>query len=112
MDMSLLLDAVLGTDTSAPPWRTALLEYTAATAKAEAEGSGTGAATAATTDRRLDGLAELKAAAELREAFGDVTEARAVLVRLAEVLDRIDTTETHATAPAGTKTTSRRRPVN
>src|SRR3954447_14604982 len=43
MDMSLLLDAILGTPTSAPPWRTALLDYAAATAKAEAERTGTGA---------------------------------------------------------------------
>ena len=108
MDMALLLDAILGTDTSTPPWRTALLDYAAATAKTEAEGTGTGAATAPTTDRRLDGLAELKAAAGLREAFGDVAEARDVLVRLADLLDRIDSTETHARAPAGTKTSRRR----
>jgi hypothetical protein len=110
MDMSLLLDAVLGTDSSTPPWRTALLEYAAATAKAEADGTGTGAATAPTTDRRLDRLAELKAAAELREAFGDVAEARDVLVRLADLLERLDNTA-HEMASDGTKAKSRRRPA-
>ena len=37
MDMSLLLDAILGTDTSTPPWRQALLDYVAATAKTQAD---------------------------------------------------------------------------
>jgi hypothetical protein len=112
MDMSLLLDAILGTDSSAPPWRTALLDYAAATAKAEAEGTGTGAATAGTVRDRIDQLSEMKAAAELREAFGDVAEARDVLVRLAEVLGRIDTVETDGTAHSGTKAKSKHRPAS
>ena len=112
MDMSLLLDAILGTDSSTPPWRTALLDYAAATAKAEAEGTGTGAATAGTVRDRLDQLSEMKAAAELREAFGDVAEARDVLVRLAEVLGRIDTVETDGTAHSATKATSKHRPAS
>ena len=54
----------------------------------------------------------MKAAAELRQTFGDVAEARDVLVRLADVLDRIDTVETDGTAQTGTKTKSKRRPAN
>jgi hypothetical protein len=111
MDMSLLLDAILGTDTSTPPWRTALLDYAAATAKAEAEGTGTGAATAGTVRDRLDRLSEMKAAAELRGAFGDVAEARDVLVRLADLLGRIDTVATDGTEYSGTRAKSKRRPA-
>jgi hypothetical protein len=111
MDMALLLDAILGTDSSTPPWRTALLDYAATTAKAQAEGTGTGAATAGTVSDRLDQITEMKAAAELREAFGDVAAARAVLVRLAEVLGRIDTVETDGTAYSGTKAKSKHRPA-
>ncbi len=91
VDMSVLLDAVLGTDSSAPAWRQALLDYAAATANAQADSTGTGAATAGTAENRLDQLAELRAAAELRKAFGNITEARAVLLRLAELIDRLDT---------------------
>jgi hypothetical protein len=111
MDMSLLLDAILGTDSSTPPWRNALLDYAAATAKAEADGTGTGAATAGTVRDRLDQLSEMKAAAELREAFGDVAEARDVLVRLADLLERLDNTDAHEMASDGTKPVTKRRPT-
>jgi hypothetical protein len=53
--------------------------------------TGTGAATAGTAENRLDQLTELRAAAELRKTFGDIAEARAVLLRLAELMDRLDT---------------------
>ena len=104
VDMSVLVDAVLGTDSSTPLWRQALLDYAAATANAQADSTGTGAATAGTAENRLDQLAELRAAAELRKTFGDITEARAVLLRLAELMDRLDTDghqpETPDTKPA------------
>jgi hypothetical protein len=53
----------------------------------------------------------MKAAAELRGAFGDVAEARDVLVRLADVLGRMDTVETDGTAHSGTKAKSKHRPA-
>lgn len=105
--MGALLDVVLGTETSTPLWRDALLAYAAETAAAEAEGRGRGAAGSATVEQRLEGLAELRAAHELRQAFGDVAEARDVLLRLAGLLDRLDgpePSEAHPPAPAGTKT--------
>jgi len=43
-----------------------------------------------TAVERLDTLVELRAAAELRETFGNVAEARDVLNRLAMLLDRLD----------------------
>jgi hypothetical protein len=107
--MSVLLDAVLGTDNSTPPWRQALLDYAAATASAQGDGTGTGAATAGTAAHRLDQLAELRAVAELRGTFGDVTEARAVLLRLADLLDRLAANEADLPARAGTKPATKHR---
>ena len=109
VDMSVLLDAVLGTDNSSPPWRQALLDYAAATASAQGDGTGTGAATAGTAEHRLDQLAELRAAAELRGTFGDVTEARAVLLRLADLIDRLDANEADLPARAGTTPATKHR---
>lgn len=113
-DMGVLVDIVLGTPSSRPPWRDALLAYAAATATAEAEGRGAGAAGYGTVGQRLEGLAELRAANELRQAFGDVAEARNVLLRLAGLLDRLDRSApadtTHESAPTGTKTKGARRP--
>ncbi len=64
-------------------------------------------------EERLDGLAELRAANELRQAFGDVAEARNVLLRLAGLLDRLEGPDpddsSHEPAPAGTKTKGTRR---
>lgn len=112
-DMGVLLDVVLGTPSSTPPWRGALLDYAAETASAEADGRGTGAAGSGTVEQRLEGLAELRAANEVRQAFGDVAEARDVLLRLAGLLDRLDGPEpvdpSHEPAPTGTKTKGTRR---
>lgn len=114
VDMGVLLDVILGTPSSTPPWREALLAYAAATARAEAEGAGTGAAGSGTVEERLDGLAQLRAAGEVREAFGDVAEARDVLLRLAGLLDRLDAPDAdvtaHEPARAGTKARAKRRP--
>ncbi len=111
-DMPVLLDVVLGTPSSTAPWREAILAYAAATAAAEAERRGTGAAGSDTVEHRLEGLAELRAANELRQAFGNVAEARDVLLRLAGLLDRLDgldPSETHEPAPTGTRTKGTRR---
>lgn len=112
-DMGILLDIVLGTPSNTPPYREALLAYAAATASAEAERRGAGAAGYGTVEERLEGLAELRAANELRQSFGDVSEARDVLLRLAGLLDRLDgpgaDEPSHKPAPAGTKTKGTRR---
>lgn len=113
VDMGVLLDVILGTESSMKPWRDALLTYSAATASAEAEGTGTGASGSAKVGERVDGLATLRAAAEMRAAFGDVAEARDVLRRLTELLDHLDADEPAPTpdkaSRAGTKTKTRRR---
>ena len=46
----------------------------------------------------------MKAVAELRQTFGDVAEAHDVIVRLADLLARIDTVETDGAAQTSTKT--------
>jgi transcriptional regulator with XRE-family HTH domain len=101
-DMDVLLDVVLGTDASTPPWRAALAAYAAATAKKPG-----------TVDDRLGGLAEMRAAAEVRKAFGDVAEARDVLLRLAGLIDRLDANEStkpaHTTAQSDTTSERTRR---
>jgi transcriptional regulator with XRE-family HTH domain len=107
VDMGVLLDIVLGTPTSTPPWRDALLAYAAATAGSErVPGHGN-------VEERLEGLAELRAANELRQAFGDVAEARDVLLRLAGMLDRLSGPEpadpSHEPARTGTKAKGARR---
>jgi transcriptional regulator with XRE-family HTH domain len=87
-DMGILLDVILGTETTLPPWRDALNTYAAECAKAvypTAPAAGNDTAV-----ERLATLAELRAAVELRETFGNTTEARDVLTRLANLLDRLD----------------------
>ena len=54
----------------------------------------------------------MKAAAELRQTFGDVAEAHDVIVRLANLLARIDTVDTEGAAQASMKTKAKRRPAN
>jgi len=99
-DMGIILDVILGTETTLPPWRDALNHYAAACADA---GYPTAPATGnETAVERVDRLIELRAAVELRETFGDTTEARNVLNRLAALLDRLDETEqTGGVKPAG-----------
>lgn len=113
IDMGVLLDVILGTPSSLPPWRDALLAYAASTAGVEAKGSGTGAAGSGTLEKRLDELADLRAANEIRKAFGDVAEARDVLLRLAGLLDRLDANESgdplNEPTPTGTDSKRKRR---
>lgn len=99
-DMGIILDVILGTETTLPPWRDALNHYAAACADAEyPTAPATGNETAS---ERVDRLIELRAAVELRETFGDTTEARSVLNRLAALLDRLDETDqTSGAKPAG-----------
>jgi hypothetical protein len=107
VDMGVLLDVILGTPTSTPPWRQALLDYAATTARVEADGAGRGAAGADKAVERADALGELRAGYELREAFGDVAAARDVLLRLAGILDRLDASPVEASStdqPAGADT--------
>src|SRR5262245_58950571 len=109
VDMGVLLDVVLGTEASAPAWREALLAYAAATAAVEGAGSGAGASGATSAVERVDSVVEARAATELREAFGDVTEARDVLLRIVGILDRLaDSATANETDPSTRTSTTRR----
>jgi hypothetical protein len=107
-DPQLLLDVVLGTDDNREPWREALLAY-ASQAADHVETTRNKAPTSGKVEGDLDGLAELRAAAELRKAFGDVAETRNVLLRFADLLDRLDQPDTPARTGTS-KSRSRRRP--
>jgi hypothetical protein len=103
-DPQLLLDVVLGTDTNREPWHKALLDSASQAADHETTTRNAKPASGR-VDSGIDGLAELRAATELRQAFGDVTEARNVLLRFADLLDRLD----HPDTPAQAATNRQRR---
>jgi len=81
VDFDTLVDVVLGNPDTMPAWTDALEQWAAQRA-------------ATTTVRRTgDGVAEqidLRARALVRERFGDLTEARDVLRRLADLLGELD----------------------
>ena len=84
-DRRILLDAVLGTPDSLEPWKEALMAWPA--------GSGTtakGKREVADVHGAIDDLVRTRAQMLLRESFGDIDEARAVLDRLRAVLDSLD----------------------
>ncbi|MCU0271557.1 MAG: helix-turn-helix transcriptional regulator [Acidimicrobiales bacterium] len=105
-DPKLLLDVVLGTDDNREPWHRALLDYASETAAREGT-TRNAPPPSGKVDTGIDGLAELRAAAELRQAFGDVAEARNVLLRFADLLARLD--QPDAPARADTNRSRRRR---
>jgi transcriptional regulator with XRE-family HTH domain len=111
VEFEVLLDTILGTPDSLPFWRQALLDYASELAAVRAGTGGEGQTDEFASDlaRRVDAMGELRAAALLRESFGDVTEARDVLIRLANVLTRLEEAERGDTsrdeaALAGTET--------
>jgi transcriptional regulator with XRE-family HTH domain len=85
IDFNELVDIVLGTRDTLPAWTDALQKWGAERAK-------TTILTAAERRRaaRPAEQIELRARTLVRERFGDLTEARDVLRRLAEVLDALD----------------------
>jgi hypothetical protein len=103
-DPQLLLDVVLGTETNRDPWHKALLDYASQAADHETTTRNT-RPTSGKVDSGIDGLAQLRAAAELRQAFGDVAETRNVLLRFADLLARLD----HPDTPARADTSKSRR---
>lgn len=88
-DPQLLLDVVLGTDDNREPWHKALLDYAAETAKHHGTTKNEKVSPRA-LEAGTENLAVLRAAAELRAAFGDIREAREVLLRFAGLLGHLD----------------------
>jgi transcriptional regulator with XRE-family HTH domain len=88
-DPKLLLEVVLGTDDNREPWHKALLDYAAETAKHH-ETTKNEKVSRRTVDAGTENLAELRAAAGLRAAFGNTSEARDVLLRFADLLGNLD----------------------
>ena len=95
IDFLVLLNAVLGTKESLPLWRNALFGYAAEVAAAAdtKEREGRFGLDPAELSGRVDAVGGLRAAALLRESFGDLSEAHDVLVRLAGMLARLDEEE-------------------
>ena len=116
IDFRVLVDAVLGNRDSLPPWRKALFDYASEVAAAKGSGDKAGqpemSADPAELSGRIDAVGGLRAAALLRESFGDLSEAHDVLLRLARMLARLDEDEradTSANEPA--QTSKERRPT-
>lgn len=97
LEFTTLVDIVLGTDDINDPYRDALLTWAAESA-VDADAAKKEMA------RRLAESDDLVAAKRLREAFGDVSEARDVLRRVAAALDTLDETD----SPASTSTKKQR----
>jgi hypothetical protein len=111
IDFAVLLSAVLGNPETFPLWRKALLDYASEVAAATdtKKREGRFGLDPAELSGRVDAVGGLRAAALLRESFGDLSEAHDVLVRLAGMLARLDEEERADTkadeaARAGTAT--------
>jgi transcriptional regulator with XRE-family HTH domain len=103
-EMTTLVDAVLGTPESLEPWREALFAYAVEVARVHGDmKTGPGVSGGRDPDADLGPMPMMRAAIELREAFGDVDEARDVLTRLTRLLDHLGAPETSAPR-VGTRT--------
>jgi hypothetical protein len=100
-DPIVLLDAVLGRPDNLQPWRDDLLAYAASTAPEPVRKREKPSVSPADLDRRLEPLADLRAKALLRSAFGETSDAADVLERLAAALRHLDEVPDEAT-PSGT----------
>jgi transcriptional regulator with XRE-family HTH domain len=95
LDFAQLVDIILGTPDTLPPWTEALEQWAAHRANTDrGKGPTVGA------PGRAGEQVELRARALIRERFGDINEASDVLRRLADLLDQLDEPDQHGTAPA------------
>lgn len=106
LDPIVLLDAILGRPDNLQPWRDDLLAYAASTAPEPVRKREKASVSPADLDRRLEPLADLRAKALLRSAFGETTEAADVLERLAAALRHLDEAADEA-APSDTSRKAR-----
>ena len=90
LDPVVLLDAVLGTPANLSAWEQAVGEYAAGAAPEPHRDRWEPNRRPEGLRRRLEAFGGIRAKALLRQAFGGVDEARAVLERLVEVLRVLD----------------------
>jgi transcriptional regulator with XRE-family HTH domain len=86
-DFALLVDVVLGTPATLPPWIEALNTWAAKRAASD------------TVPARAGDQADVRARTLVRERFGDLAEARDVLRRLADLIDDLDDPTPDDTVP-------------
>ncbi|MGH9029462.1 MAG: helix-turn-helix domain-containing protein [Acidimicrobiales bacterium] len=87
IEFRVLLDTVLGTPETLPEWEQALTAYASESAAQEQVEE---AEVAGKSPERLKQIFRLRARTLLRETFGDLDQASAVLRRLAAVLEEVD----------------------
>lgn len=111
LDPHVLLDALLGTDDTISAWRDFLLTWPLMTHRMRIHPDGTVEQLGRTdpdVHPRLDVLRDLQAAMSVRDALGDIDEARHVLIQLADLLAELGEPATHpSTATTPARSTSR-----
>ncbi len=109
LDPHVLLDALLGTDETVEPWRHLLLTWPLLTHRMRFHDDGTTEYLGRDEEDvhpRVDLLRELQAGMSVRDALGDIDEARHVLLQLADLLADLGenaTKDSTSTAPARSK---------
>lgn len=92
LDPIVMLNAILGTPENLDYWRDELLAYASSTAPPPQTKREKPPVTPVDLPDRLDPIAALRAKALLRNNFGDLESAKAVLERLAELAGALDET--------------------
>jgi len=92
LDPIVILNAILGTPENLDYWRDELLAYASSTAPPPQTKREKPPVTPVDLPDRLDPIAALRAKALLRNSFGDLESAKAVLERLAELAGALDET--------------------
>lgn len=99
LDPIVMLNAILGTPENLDYWRDELLAYASSTAPPPQTKREKPPVTPVDLADRLDPIATLRAKALLRNSFGDLESAKAVLERLAELAGTLDDTTPDDMAP-------------
>ena len=110
LDPQVLLDALLGTNETVDAWRQLLLSWPLMTHRMRLNDDGSAEYLGGEEDDvhpRLDILRELRAGMSVRDALGDIDEARHVLLQLADLLADLDN---HATDDSASTTPARSEP--
>ena len=92
LDPIVILNAILGTPENLAYWRDELLAYASSTAPPPQTKREKAHVTPVDLPDRIDPIAALRARALLRNSFGDLESAKAVLERLAELAGALDET--------------------